>query len=213
MRVFYVVLVLLYGGWIWWYGGTGEPVTEREVATYLDRVADNARASGQVPNPQLLEEFETLAQTDDGNEFYMLNLIRWRDKALYPADSAFADDPDPLAANDRYSSGIIPALLRHGGLPVFIGAPNGRFIEDGDVHPWDFVGIVRYRSVRDMLEMITEPGMMELAPHKWASIQQTHVFPVRPQASLVMVRLVVATIFVVIALLVTGAVRLVRRQR
>jgi hypothetical protein len=213
MRVFYLVLVLLYGGWLWWYGGTGEPVTAQEVNVYLDRVADNARAGGREPNPQLMEEFQTLARTDDGNEFYMLNLIRWRDKALYPADSPFADDPDPMAANARYSKGIIPALLRHGGLPVFIGEPGGRFIEDGDVYPWDFVGIVRYRSVRDMLEMVAEPGMMELAPHKWASIQQTHVFPVRPQASLVMVRLVVAAALVAIALIVTGIVRLLSRQR
>ncbi len=211
MRIFYALLIVLYGGWLWWYGGTGEPVTESEVATYLEHVADNARASGREPSPELLYELQTLASTDDGNEYYMLNLIRWRDEALYPEDSPWADDPDPMAANDRYSAGIVPALLRHGGLPVFIGAPSGRFLEDGDVQPWDFVGLVRYRSVRDMLKMVSEPVMMELAPHKWASIEQTHVFPVRPQASLVMVRLTVAVLFVVFALIVTGLVRLIRR--
>ena len=176
-----------------------------------DGIADNARASGREPSPELLYELQTLASTDDGNEYYMLNLIRWRDEALYPEDSPWADDLDPMAANDRYSAGIVPALLRHGGLPVFIGAPSGRFLEDGDVQPWDFVGLVRYRSVRDMLKMVSEPVMMELAPHKWASIEQTHVFPVRPQASLVMVRLTVAVLFVVFALIVTGLVRLIRR--
>jgi hypothetical protein len=211
MRTFYIILVLLYGGWLWWYGGTGEPVTAQEVATYLERVSGNARASGLEPNAELLEELRTLASTDDGNEFYMLNLIRWRDKAQYPEGSPWAGDLDPVAANDRYASGIVPALLRHGGLPVFVGEPAGRFIEDGDARPWDFIGLVRYRSIRDMLEMVAEPRMMELGPHKWASIEETHVFPVRPQASLVMVRLTVASLFVLIALVVTGLVRLIKR--
>ena len=62
MRIFYALLIVLYGGWLWWYGGTGEPVTESEVATYLERVADNARASGREPSPELLYELADAGQ-------------------------------------------------------------------------------------------------------------------------------------------------------
>ncbi len=208
MRIFYIVLAVLYGAWFWWYGGRGEPVTHEEVKIYLAKVADNFRGQGVELKEEFYKQFESLAITDDGNEFYMVNLIRWRDKALYPSDSPWADDPDPMAANARYNAGVMPAVIRNGGMPVFVGDPSGRFMEDGDVRPWDTFAIVRYRSVRDMLEMVSHPSMAQFGIHKGASIEETHVFPVRADISLVMVRTTVALVFVGLALLVTGIARL-----
>jgi hypothetical protein len=211
MRIFYLVLVVLYGSWFWWYGGRGEPITHEEVDQYLEQVKANVRAKGREPDDRVLKEFESLAITDDGNEYFMVNLMRWREQAKYAPDSPWANDPDPMAANERYMAGIVPALLRHGGLPVFAGEPSGRFIEDGDARPWDSFVIVRYRSVRDMLEMVAEPAMIEFSPHKWASIEETHVFPVRPMVSLIMVRLTVAVLLIGLALVVSGLRRVFKK--
>lgn len=208
MRILYIVLAVLYGAWFWWYGGRGEPVTYEEVKAYTAKAAGNFRDQGVELPEKFYKQFESLAITDDGNEYFMVNLIRWRDKALYPADSPWADDPDPMAANARYNAGVMPAVIRNGGMPVFVGDPSGRFMEDGDVRPWDTFAIVRYRSVRDMLEMVSHPSMAQFGPHKGASIEETHVFPVRADISLVMVRTTVALIFVGLALLVTGINRL-----
>ena len=67
---------------------------------------------------------------------------------------------------------------------------------------------MRYRSVRDMLEMVSDPSFATFGFHKRASIEETHVFPVRADVSLVMVRTTVALLFVGLALLVTGINRL-----
>ena len=53
----------------------------------------------------------------------MVNLLKFRKKALSPEESSFGDDP--LAANDRYNRAIIPLLLKHGGHPVFLGQVRG----------------------------------------------------------------------------------------
>ncbi len=213
MKIFYAVLAVLYGAWFWWYGGRGEPVSHEEVKTYLAQTAANFRDQGVELDEKFYKQFESLAITDDGNEYYMVNLMRWRDKALYRPGSPWADDPDPMAANARYAAGVVPALLRHGGLPVFMGDPSGRFMEDGDVRPWDSFAIVRYRSVRDMLEMVSHPSMAQFGPHKGASIEETHVFPVRAQLSLVMVRTTVALLFVGLALLATGIRRVLQSRK
>jgi hypothetical protein len=55
----------------------------------------------------------------------MVNLLKFRQKALYPAGSPF--DNDPLAANGRYSRAIL-LLLKHGGHPVFLSPVQGRFL-------------------------------------------------------------------------------------
>ena len=41
------------------------------------------------------------------------------------------------------------------------------------------VGIVRYRSRRDLLEMATSPTFQAAEPHKWASMEKTVVVPTR----------------------------------
>ena len=211
MRAFYLALAVLYGVWFWWYGGRGEPISHEQVKHYQSVLADNVRALGREPDEKIFKELESLAITDDGNEYFMVNLMRFREQAKYPDGSPWADDPDPMAANARYGAGIVPALLRHGGLSVFMGDPSGRFIEDGDARPWDAFAIVRYRSVRDMFEMVSEPGMLQLSPHKWASLEETHVFPVRAEVSLIMVRLTVAAVFAALALIVTALARVLRR--
>ena len=61
------------------------------------------------------------------------------------------------------------------------------------------------------LAMVAEPGMIEFSPHKWASIEETHVFPVRPMVSLIMVRLTVAVLLIGLALVVSGLRRVFKK--
>ena len=53
---------------------------------------------------------------------------------------------------------------------------------------WSIVGMVRYRSRRDFLDFALEIERGDIVMHKWAAIATTHVFPVQPLVSLVLVR-------------------------
>ncbi|MFO7679275.1 MAG: hypothetical protein R6X34_04435 [Chloroflexota bacterium] len=116
----------------------------------------------------------------------MVNLLKFRQKALYPAGSPF--DNDPLAANGRYSRAILPLLLKHGGHPVFLGPVQGRFLHPSGADDWDQVGIVRCRSRRDMLKMAIEVAELGVDIHKWAALEKTQVFPVKPVLHLAFIR-------------------------
>ncbi len=106
------------------------------------------------------------------------------------------------AANDRYNRAIIPLLLKHGGHPVFDSLVEGRFLHPDGADDWDHVAMVRYRSRRDMLEMAAEIAAKGVDVHKWAALEKTQVFPVKPLVSLFSVRATVAVVLIAIALLV-----------
>ncbi len=188
-RITAVVLAGLFATfWLWW-GGNGEPLSLAETESYLSRLAELAKRNAH-SDPKLLEAFRTLTDQDDGDEYYMVNLMKYRDKAVYPPGYDYDDDVE--AAAGRYSAAVLPALLRHGSLPILVARLQGSFLGFDGAEAWDDVGVVRYRSRRDMLEFALELGEKDQGVHKWASIEKTHVFPTEPIFDLVFVRGAVA---------------------
>ena len=190
-----IVFVLLYFAFLFWYGGKSKPLSESEVESLLAEIKHRAGRQDQTDESPLLQQFRELTKNDDGREYYMVNLLKFRKKALYPEGSSFGDDP--IAANDRYSRAIVPLLLKHGGHPVFQGKVQGRFLHPVGADDWDQVGIVRYRSRRDMLKMAAEIAGLGVDIHKWASLEKTQVFPVKPMVNLFFIRGVVALLLCV----------------
>ena len=211
MKIFYTTLLIIYVGGLGWYGGSGNAVAETELDGYIQSMTAHATARGKDPS-NAIKYMRSLAATDNGNEFIMVNLIRFRDKAQYPKGSPWADETDPLLADARYGAGIMPLLLKSGSLPIFLSSVSGEFINETTHGEWDMVAMVRYRSVRDMLKMIVDMSSTDLADHKWAAIEVTHVFPVEPKISLLSVRLMFGILLVLFAGSVRFLVRLVHSK-
>jgi hypothetical protein len=191
-------LIILYAAFLIWYGGRGKPLNQEELEALLAEMKRRAGKQGQDEEGSILQQFRELAQSDDGGAYYMVNLLKFRKKALYPAGSAYGDDP--LAANERYNRAIIPLLIKHGGHPVFLSQVQGRFIHPAASEPWDQVAMVRYRSRRDMLKMAIEIAGLGVDIHKWAALEKTQVFPVKPLISLAFIRGIAAVILMGIPL-------------
>lgn len=197
-RLLVLVLVFIYAGFIAWYDGRGPALTPAEIEGYIERIKGRAAGAGVTPDETLLRELRQLAVSDDGKEFFMFNLINYRAQALYPPGSPYGGTG--LEADARYNQAIIPLLLRHGHHPVFVGTPQGRFIDvEGDVQ-WQRVALVRYRSRRDLLEMVLDLAGKPVGIHKWASIEKTQVFPVHSMFDLLMLRGCVAVLLALIGL-------------
>ena len=202
MKIFYAVLLLVYLLGLSWYGGSGDPVKDAELESYIKALTSNAGIRGK-DTDKSVNYMRRLAEKDDGNEFIMVNLIRFRETSLYSKDSPWADETDPMLADTRYGDGVIPLLLKRGSLPIFVSSVSGRFINETTHDEWDMVAMVRYRSVRDMLQMMVEMSSTDLADHKWAAIEQTHVFPVKPKISLVSLRLMIGILLFLFAVAVS----------
>jgi len=166
-----------------WYGGRTRPLGDGERSEFLELI----RARGlDRDDPELFESLQRLLARDDGREFVMVNLIRYREKAAYPPGSPYGDNA--IEADKRYARAFFPYLLRYGNVPLFISRRSGSFIEPPNTPPWQVVAMIRYRSRRDFIRSVTAVLDKNVMIHKWAAIDTTHVFPVKPLFSFIAVR-------------------------
>jgi hypothetical protein len=187
MFAIFVPLALLYLIFWLWYGGNGRPMSSQEIEEALHKLrsTDSSR-----DNSEEIEDLRQLLMSDDGKEFVMQNLVRYRAKALYPEGYHFSDDP--READKRYGKSIMGDLLRYGNLLIFIARKSGDFVKPEGADAWHYVAMVRYRSRRDFVRFATRANQADKFMHKWAAIEKTHVFPVKPLISLFAVRSLVA---------------------
>lgn len=188
-KLLIILLALFYGAFWLWYGGNGRPLTPEETQHYFARL--DAR-SGHERNPAIREALEKWARLDDGREFFMVNLI---------------NDPADMEAVAAYNRAILPELLRRGSFPVFMSRPFTHFMQPEGLEGWDQIAIVRYRSFRDILDIITAPDLGEIERLKAGSISKTHVFPTHLQFSFIWVRFIMAALLAMLGLALHFALR------
>jgi len=193
------IMAVLYILFLFWYGGSSSPVTQNEIDLMIAKIQKSAGKEGQ-PEREMLKIFRELCKNDDGKEFYMVNLMKFRKKALYPDGYKFSDDSREAAY--RYNAELMPYLLKLGGHPVYAGEVIGRFIHPDGADDWDQTAVVRYRSRRDLLAMAADLAAKNIDVHKWAALEKTHVFPVKPVFSLFMARSIAAGFFIFIGYLI-----------
>jgi hypothetical protein len=194
-------LAALYIAFLVWYGGNGKPMTPDEInAGLLELQATDTSEHGK----SAVDDVRELLANDDGKEFVMQNLVRYRTKALYPPGSNFGNDP--READKRYGRAIVGDLLRNGNLIVFVARRSGNFIVPDGADAWHYVAMVRYRSRRDFLKFALQANQADKFIHKWAAIEKTHVFPVNPIISLIAVRTLVALVLFVFGTLILKAI-------
>jgi len=180
-----IPLLAVYGLFLVWYGGRGQPLSPAEIDQFMKELG------AHTTDEAVLQELQTLIAGDDGKEFVMQNLVRYRPKALYPPGYDYGDDP--RAADRRYGKAVIGPLLRNGSLILFIAKRIGTFIEPEGADAWHYVAMVRYRSRRDFLRFALETQRDDIFVHKWAALEKTHVFPVKPLISLFPVQFIAAS--------------------
>jgi hypothetical protein len=194
-------LAALYAAFLLWYGGDGEPMSTDEINAGIRELQDTDPSEH---GKSAVDDVLQLLSNDDGKEFVMQNLVRYRPKALYPPGSNYGDDP--READRRYGRAIVGDLLRNGNLILFVARRSGNFIVPEGADAWHYVAMVRYRSRRDFLKFALQANRADKFIHKWAAIEKTHVFPVKPILSLFAVRTLVALVLFAFGTLILKAI-------
>jgi hypothetical protein len=193
--VVWVGLVLVYAGFRLWYDGGGAPLSPAEVDEAIAAFVERGLPADRV------EPLRAFLAADAGGDFVMANLIHFRAEpravpGTPPAASA-------QAALDRYMAHIYPALFRRACHPVLAGPVVGPALDlwgVEDASRWSLVGLVRYRSRRDMLAIALDPAFRDAHLHKQAAMEQTIAVPVEPFLNLGSPRVLVAFALVAIGL-------------
>ena len=113
------------------------------------------------------EQVEALMQRAPDGKLYMLNLLKFRERAAY-ADGR----PTQLSGAEAYAlyGAAVRKLIEDlGGRIVFGGVPNVLVIGDGGLD-WDQVVIVEYPSLNAFSGMTASPEYREAHVHREAGL-------------------------------------------
>ena len=159
------ILAALYLGFRLWYDGGGGPLTPDEVARYVGLLEERGT------EPARIEKMRDFLASDTGSEFVMANYIHLTER------------PEAQVELDRYMAHMYPELFRRACHPVLAGpvvaeALDYWGIENGE--RWSMVGLVRYRSRRDVMEIATNPAFADAHRFKTAAMAQTIAIPLEP---------------------------------
>ena len=196
IQISIVGMLAAYLLFIYWYGGKGRPLQDAEIEDFYQRIH---RLPLTADDHAILRQLRPMLEQDDGREFIMQNLVRYRQRAQYPAGYAY--DDNPIKADHRYGKLVIPYMLKRASHPIFISRRSGNFVEPGSSEHWHMVAMVRYRSRRDFMRFAMDISGKDIAVHKWAAIEVTQIFPTVAIFSLVPVRFTLALLVLASALI------------
>ena len=170
----WIVAAAVYAAFFAWYTGSGEPLTPAEIDDFMQQLEQSDR------DPARLAEFRAFLEADEGGDFIIANVILFHDPPLQVGDVG----PDETAQQvlDRYMAFMWPELLSRACHPVIAGAAAITVEAWGveNVDRWSMAGLMRYRSRRDMLEIVSNPAFRDAHQFKLAAIRKTIAFSIEP---------------------------------
>ena len=170
---------LFFALFLFWYTPTGGPLSDVEIDNFIVKMEENGSSREAIA---MIRQF---GEEDTGKHFIMINNIDYKETPGNVVGGAPGENTQQLM--DRYMGHMIPAMLSRGSHPVMMGPAAYRSmdvigVEGVDI--WDMGGLVRYRSRRDFLEIVTDPAFSGKHHFKAAALEKTIAFPVEPDFNL-----------------------------
>lgn len=164
---------LAYLGFRLWYDNRRGPLRTDEIERFMAETGPRIAATGNDP-----EAFRRFLESDDGREFVMLNLVKIESGEVPdPATGAMVPG---LTMLRRYNDRFRGLLLRNGGHPGMIARKVGGYIDAWNCAPdpgWSIFGLMRYRSRRDLVRLVSDPAFVAGHPEKLLGTPVTFSFP------------------------------------
>jgi len=121
---------------------------------------------------------EALAGIPDGQPVVMINLLRYRERAAYPAGF----DAEPCSGREayrRYGQAAIGFISALGGQVVWEGSPKAVLIGPRD-EQWHKALLVRYPSKQAFLAMVSNPDYQAITVHRTAALEDSRLIATVP---------------------------------
>lgn len=178
------ILALFFLTFSTWYGGNGKPITLEEGERLIQELRAFHGSSGSARRG-FVDNLAEMIPRDDGKEFYAVNL-----ENLKEGEAA-------RISGETYSGIVMPQLFQRAGHPVFDSERVGLMLGEYG-NEVDRVIVVRYRSLRDLIDMSIDPAMKEGRVYKYGALDHTEVFITRPTITFVHVRITLALLLLLI---------------
>ena len=172
------VALLAYAGFLGWYVNWRGPLSKTEIEGLMAQMLASKVGHGDQDEMPVIRRF---LEEDDGREFFMLNVIRLSEVDV--ADPVTGERLPARQVMAGYTRMFMPALFARGGHPALAARRVGGMVDTWglkEVPEWSMMGYIRYRSRRDLAQLICDPRFGGAHAFKFAAMPQTFNFPTRP---------------------------------
>lgn len=116
------------------------------------------------------EQFEAFKALPRDTPIHMINLVRFKEHATYPADHPLAGkELTGAEAYSSYGAESGPIFQRVGGNIVWRGTMETVLIGPADER-WDAIFVAAYPNSGAFLEMVTDPEYRKAVVHRQAAV-------------------------------------------
>ena len=129
------------------------------------------------PDRQAWDTFRSLPRDEP---IQMLNLVRLKPRADYPADHPdHGKDLTGLDAYRAYGRTTAPIFKRVGGRQIWAGKPQVMLTGPQD-EAWDLAFIAEYPGSAGFIEMVRDPDYREFVKHRTAGVADSRLLRLSP---------------------------------
>ena len=193
------VLGIIYAVFFFWYTSFEGPLTDEEIAYFTEVIVEAPQME-----PGVRSNLIEFMKNDTGDDWAMWNAVDLADTPAPMPGIAPGETSQDLV--DRYTEPFFGMALLRAAHPVLVGDAAGPAldiwgIENGE--DWDSGLLVRYRSRRDLMEIMEQMVQSgdEIHEFKIAALSKTIAFPLDPWFHAGDPRFLLALIFLVIGLM------------
>ena len=207
----WLTLGVLYLIFFFWYTDMGGKLSEDEIQDFLIKYDQNSRNIGMSSDSEddfyisaeLRKDFlRKFMEQDTGRQFIMVNSIEMNKNPEDVAGANSGESADQLMS--RYMEHMWPNLLKRASHPIFGGYAIWESMDIVGIEgaeTWDQAALMRYKSRRAFMEVVTHPDMRDRHAFKIAALQKTIAFPVEPIGYYSDPRIILGMLILIIGLL------------
>ena len=181
----WLILGVVYIGFFFWYTDMGGKLSQEEIQIFIKKHEQNIINDGVSPDSeefQLRIDFlKKFMEEDNGKQFIMVNNIEMNKNPGDVVGANPGESADQLMS--RYMEYMWPNLLKRASHPIFMSNAVYQSMDLVGIEgaeTWDQAALMRYKSRRTMMEIVTNPDMMDRHEFKIAALQKTIAYPVEP---------------------------------
>ena len=209
-QIVWLIPALMYTLFTFWYTDFGGPLTEQEIANFSKPLAQ------RMP-PDRLQYITQFMRNDTGRQFLMVNIIDNNENPPNVEGAQPGESADQLMG--RYMEHMYAQLSKRASHPVIAGeAVHGALdlvgVEDWETaQQWTTAAMMRYRSRRTFMEIITHPDTVDRHEFKIAARDKTIAYPVEMQLYVSDPRLLLGLILLIVTLVLDKLIPIKKSKR
>jgi len=169
------ISTVIYLVFFFWYTNTSGPLSPAEIDLVIERMDKGKTTISEEDRSNFLE----FLRNDDGGDFYMVNFLDVNENP--PIMEKTGESATATDLLDYYMEYMYPELFIRASHPVFAGNVSANAIDHlgaEETKEWDRTAIMRYRSIRDMLEIGSNEIFSERHEYKINALIKTIAIPV-----------------------------------